>query len=807
MQSVLSRKPKSVERGIATSRDLSTGCGQGTPVQSQTAEAEQENHASEAPSKTQDSTFGVQSLEEVIQTAEDIAPQECFGQDDAGLGNNECSGTRISTPESIPFQGLYTSSPRKSPNRRLSRPSSVNTLSLPLTPVDPHSPTSESLPPSTPKSVGSMKSLHLSDDDGSADEATSQALASSVDDGDRSQRNGQKQNPSQSMSEDFIPQLVMPSIRMPRRRPFTERGKNMGNLKVMVVGQKGVGKTSLIKSIVHLCDDIVYVDPFPSERRTSKPSASQREKRRYDLSYGTQKFAEINASTRSYPSWWTDLEGRGRRKSLSEPVLDRNICFIDTPGYGVEFTDSQASSVVRHIEDYMRRNSSLDHLSDNELLSIFSGAGGVHVDLVLHVMSRKSSVFLENHDCLVHLLQPPRAHHFGTANNLNAEVPESEWELIRALSNLTNVLPIVGESDWNRGEGITKLQSFLTDELEKRDIDQLHPRLPPGPSHSRNERQCAFAVSSAFSNDSDNMDASLLMSPDYTQPLIPSDLPQLIDSIFNPSTTAHLRHLSTRKFLRWRYNRSQSFPDQPSLKPLTSRPQPTLYNPVTGTSLPLHTLPLISDSVQPNANLNLHATARRSPTTVNFSDSLSTRLAEHTEHEQRLAQVHLARWAADLNRALRNERERISALQRAERAAWLREQLRDCADAGGPPQRQGGRGTMLPLTSMGSEEQGVGGVLMPPGEKGGRRKKREAVFDPRDPLGMLEWRGRLVERGLVLVKVLGGVGMVGAVVVWCARAWGWEWGCGGGSGGGGEGLCHQGGRDGGIGELLASWGW
>lgn len=34
-------------------------------------------------------------------------------------------------------------------------------------------------------------------------------------------------------------ELVMPSIRMPQRRPFTERGRDVGRLKIMVAGPSG----------------------------------------------------------------------------------------------------------------------------------------------------------------------------------------------------------------------------------------------------------------------------------------------------------------------------------------------------------------------------------------------------------------------------------------------------------------------------------------------------------------------------------------------------------------------------------------
>ena len=44
---------------------------------------------------------------------------------------------------------------------------------------------------------------------------------------------------SRMMDSGSAPQLVMPSIKMPSRRPFTEVGKSMGRLKVLVAGDTG----------------------------------------------------------------------------------------------------------------------------------------------------------------------------------------------------------------------------------------------------------------------------------------------------------------------------------------------------------------------------------------------------------------------------------------------------------------------------------------------------------------------------------------------------------------------------------------
>ena len=116
----------------------------------------------------------------------------------------------------------------------------------------------------------------------------------------------------------------------------------MGRLKVMVVGPSGVGKTSLIKGIIRSCEDIVHVDPATQ----TTPDQSMQTSKGVNHE-ATEDFVEIQASTRPYPLWWSDMEssrGLWRRKSFGEGILERNICFIDTPG-----TSSEKSRVVGSI--------------------------------------------------------------------------------------------------------------------------------------------------------------------------------------------------------------------------------------------------------------------------------------------------------------------------------------------------------------------------------------------------------------------------------------------------------------------------
>jgi hypothetical protein len=77
-----------------------------------------------------------------------------------------------------------------------------------------------------------MLSLKLSDEDSVLGDSGSQAIASS---GDEEEEDAE----TQPGAADSFPQLVMPSIQMPTRRPFTTKGKAMGKLKVMVAGEIG----------------------------------------------------------------------------------------------------------------------------------------------------------------------------------------------------------------------------------------------------------------------------------------------------------------------------------------------------------------------------------------------------------------------------------------------------------------------------------------------------------------------------------------------------------------------------------------
>lgn len=105
---------------------------------------------------------------------------------------------------------------------------------------------------------------------------------------------------------------------------------------------------------------------------------------------GTTKVTEIHASTKPYPHWWTDLEDSGsyrRRRSGVDSVLERNITFVDTPGFpSGSTTREDMALVVDYVESLLYQMTSVPTMEDSDILSVVSGSGGNSVDLVFYLL-------------------------------------------------------------------------------------------------------------------------------------------------------------------------------------------------------------------------------------------------------------------------------------------------------------------------------------------------------------------------------------------------------------------------------------
>lgn len=740
------RSEKDMEKSVQRGRTGPTGTIKG-PLR--------ETAQGSSPSPMRDSSFGVQSLEDALGAAFPVentlsrttsnvseASMEAGAEGGVIAGRKRKAGNPVhpkivATAQRIisseqpstyassaasPLSLRSSESPFRSHLRRGSTSSSVN-LSQPLTPLR-LSPQPESGMPSTPRS-SSMKSFRLSDEEASnADETGSQAIQSSSGEEEEGDTIDQDTAPGAAERDGSMPQLVMPSIAMPARRPFTERGRRMGRLKVMVAGPPRVGKTSLIRSIIRSCEDIVHAD-----QESGSASILSNSSGKITLE-PTRQVAEVSASSRPYPAWWSDMDSSRvawRRKSIADGVLERNLSFVDTPGIDSK-DDTSAQNVVGCVEGLLRRTASFESLSDNELLTMLSGNGGLHIDAVIYVFDPE----LTSQD----------------------EVESPQADVLRELCQQTNVIPVIGRVDTVSSERLHARKNQILMSLGRLSLPQpmvtfdgrdlnLHDRIF---GHSVSP---PFAVSSSLSDDADTMDASLLMSSGYLQPLAPSELSYLIERLFDPDNISRLRHLSTKKFLLWRREKLGNSVDLHKQRLLRS-PSPGSFNipetTATGSLLDQPSQVLVPHS----SSSHYRSTSPSAPSSPALSGPSAYTLArynDYTQNTERFQQVRLAKWAQDLQRSLDNERRRYKEMYGSERTAWLVEK---------------------------SKEEGLAVVTLQ--DDGARPAKGRlggqlGVIDPRDPLGLLAFSQTFKKRGFFALQVLGGCGVVGAVAYWVMRNW------------------------------------
>lgn len=184
--------------------------------------------ASESPSP-RDSMYGVQSLEETISHVDSPASMSDGPRPASDDNDSSAPAHRRCTLKPSDFLEHDERVEAFSPSAHVRISPDVGP-SRSLSPIDAALPEDPLSLPSSPKST-STRSLKPLDDISISDEISSQAIASG----------GEEEEPLQPPEpvHDSASQLIMPSIRMPSRRPFTDRGKSFGRFKILVAGAPG----------------------------------------------------------------------------------------------------------------------------------------------------------------------------------------------------------------------------------------------------------------------------------------------------------------------------------------------------------------------------------------------------------------------------------------------------------------------------------------------------------------------------------------------------------------------------------------
>lgn len=145
-------------------------------------------------------------------------------------------------------------------------------------------------------------------------------------------------------------------------------------------------------------------------------------------------------------------------------------------------------------------------------------------------------------------------------------------EYMQRLSSLTNVIPVIAKADTLSPQEAIALKTTILARLQTtaikpflfgkgledallavQSLSIIHPQLQTTApeQYPFTTPTYPYAISSTPGPDNETMDASLLMSPDYVQPLLPSELSAMIGQIFDPDSIAWLRHSAAKKFLNW----------------------------------------------------------------------------------------------------------------------------------------------------------------------------------------------------------------------------------------------------------------
>lgn len=422
---------------------------------------------------------------------------------------------------------------------------------------------------------------------------------------------------------------------------------------------------------------------------------------------------------------------------MGDIVLERNLCFVDTPATSLSRTE-QTEVIIYYMRQQLGRAIGALDSSNVDFQNMLAGNGGSQVDAIIYLISQSelSQIIFILTLWLTYIL----------------DTLEEDVECIRKLCDFTNVIPVIAKSDLMSSDQIAALKSTFQKQTRAADAKPfLFGNQSPGETDT-SESQMPFAVSSAKSNDEDTMDASTLMSPDYVQPLVSSELNLLVQNLFDRDHLAWMRHSASKKLVQRQYE--QQRPMQ-SLR--THQRSPSLSSSVSLLTSPNH---------------SLSSPSFASPALSGSLDYTLARITDHTQREEGLAQVHLVKWAADLQLSLQNERERYAAMARGERAAWLTERLSECVVDG----------SLVPITTNQTPTTFGGPLRVSPENARGSRvqlQTRQNIkyhhimgLTPHDPLGVVWWTDDLRQRGWKMFQVIGSFGVVGGLALWLANFWG-----------------------------------
>lgn len=75
-----------------------------------------------------------------------------------------------------------------------------------------------------------------------------------------------------------------------------------------------------------------------------------------------------------------------RRKSIGEIVLERNLCFVDTPAVSLS-RPGQTDAVLQYMRQQFHRATAALNSSSVDMQNLLAGNGGSQVDAIIYLVS------------------------------------------------------------------------------------------------------------------------------------------------------------------------------------------------------------------------------------------------------------------------------------------------------------------------------------------------------------------------------------------------------------------------------------
>ncbi|KAG0256918.1 hypothetical protein BG011_004249 [Mortierella polycephala] len=284
--------------------------------------------------------------------------------------------------------------------------------------------------------------------------------------------------------------------------PFA--GQNIGYLRLAVVGDSGVGKTSFARQFTETLPEVLSHDWDPQDET--------------DDDYPrTDALVEKFSSTMMEIPW--------DNMDADDEVPARNLVFVDTPGYG-SVVDAQVnfdlfmSYVGQTFEEKNKRISPFTEVSNNELMRSLVTGVGAHkfIDVCFYL--------------IVHRLKP------------------IDVEYMRLVSEKANVVPIICKVDTQSEQEVIDLKVHVLKTLREQgvsiytfriDYDRLINMAETGQSGGP-----PFAVSNADTKPaSEDKDDHISFTPAQ------NELPLLRRLVLETQIT-NIRQFTVKKFINWR---------------------------------------------------------------------------------------------------------------------------------------------------------------------------------------------------------------------------------------------------------------